>query len=113
MTELSPYELTLLRRLADGATLAAIAVQDHLSRSAIHMAAKRMREHIGARTNPHAVRLADLAGLLPLPAGPIRREDDPYDPPALPGDPFRYALGAGLPRAGYPYRTAPTSGDPA
>ena len=104
--ELSPYELTLLRRLADGVTLAAIAVEDHLSRSAIHMAAKRMREHIGARTNPHAVRIGLEAELIALPAGPIRREEDPYDPPAHPDDPFRYPLGAGLPRT-YP-RTAKT-----
>lgn len=96
--KLTKQQLLILGMVADGLSVDEIAARLFVSRNTVKTHLRLLLPRLGATCRAHAVAIALRSGLLPLPCGPIRREDEPYDPPADPGDPFRYPLGAGLPR---------------
>lgn len=105
-TALTDIELSVLTYLAEGATFPGLARRLEIGESTARKRAQRAYRKLGARSAANAVAIALRSGVLPgLTDGPAHREDEPTDPPAHPDDPFRYPLGAGLPRKEYPYRT--------
>ncbi|TDC48849.1 hypothetical protein E1258_27640 [Micromonospora sp. KC207] len=64
--EISPTDLRALRFLAAGYTVRQTGTRLGLTGSAIAMRLLRMREHIGATTNAHAIAIAVRTGQLDL-----------------------------------------------
>lgn len=66
VAEISPTDLRALRLLAAGYTVRQTGTRLGLTNSAIAMRLLRMREHIGATTNAHAIAIAVRTGQLDL-----------------------------------------------
>ena len=64
VTELTPRELEVLRKIADGKTVAQTAKEMHLSISTVHTHRYRMMERLGVKTNAALVRFALENGLV-------------------------------------------------
>ena len=62
--DLTPQELDILSRVADGHSQAQIADAVHLTEAAVKSTLVRVREKTGARTTAHAVAIAVRCGLI-------------------------------------------------